>query len=981
MQRIFLDWNTPPLPGLVDRLISDHARNGRLDLRNLVLALPGRRAINRLEELLVEAVEKRVGEDTLVPDWHPPEFLTLGTLPERFYEVGKPLADDLTQSLAWVRVVDEMQGDDPDLLARFLPHPPARGDLDARLDLGRMIARLHRELAAEALDFQRVEEYCRDKKIGGEASRWETLAALQTKYHTLLDSQQVWDLQSARLFAIDLQKTDEYERIVRRFRENETKFLLVGLVDMNRAQKKLLRKFADFVVPVVFAPESFADHFDDFGCLKLHDEKGEPHDFWCDEKIPLDEEQVHVVETPLEQADEVLRRIAELGGRLTADEIVIGVPDPGVVPVLRQRLQQAGIESRHFEGVPMKLTAVYRFLEVLLEFLRRGDFSGLAELVRHPDVESRLRDSGDWPREENRQGGVLDLLSDLDEYHAAFLPEQVDEHWNRLEDEENPWKNRSFDSLRTLWGRLRELLDIELSFSPNEAPRAPVSLWLQKLDATLDRVFATRSGEIVTEALKQLRAAFETLLDAPADLLPQISYAETLRMLLRQLESGNIPPHDKPKAVELIGWLEIVMDDAPFAVVTGMNDGFVPSFMTSDMFLPDRVRRHFQLEDNRRRLARDAYSLQVIRNSRSGVELPGGQRPVQLIGGRRSAEGDPLLPSRLFFMDDDHVVAERVRRFFGELPRKAPLDLGGLIAAPGVNFGFRIPEAEPIGDAITKMSVTEFAAYKECPYRYYLGRRLRLARLHDDDEELGPQAFGNLVHEILKRFGRNEALVDSKSPEAIFAFMEKELADFAWEHYGTKPRPVLEIQLERARSRLEVFAQKQADWREDGYRIEKTEFAFDETEKGGRIHLDVDRRKMFLSGRIDRIDRNERTGELVILDYKTFDTLKKPDAKHRATRNGVREWVDFQLPLYHHILRQAGESGPITLGYFALTRKPQETKVHLAPWDDAELEEALDEARRIVRQIWENDFRPTELPLPYTSDFDVICLEGILKST
>ena len=50
------------------------------------------------------------------------------------------------------------------------------------------------------------------------------------------------------------------------------------------------------------------------------------------------------------------------------------------------------------------------------------------------------------------------------------------------------------------------------------------------------------------------------------------------------------PATDKT-TVELLGWLELLLDDAPFAVVTGFNEGRVPESSDTDSLLPARSAR------------------------------------------------------------------------------------------------------------------------------------------------------------------------------------------------------------------------------------------------------------------------------------------------------------------------------------------------------------------------------------------------------
>ena len=71
-----------------------------------------------------------------------------------------------------------------------------------------------------------------------------------------------------------------------------------------------------------------------------------------------------------------------------------------------------------------------------------------------------------------------------------------------------------------------------------------------------------------------------------------------------------------------------------------------------------------------------------------------------------------------------------------------------------------------------------------------------------------------------------------------------------------------------------------------------------------------------LIGRIDRIDVNERTGEVAVLDYKSSDSAKSPD-QVPSSRSGcsTRRWIDFQLPLYRYLVRSLGLPEPVQLGY------------------------------------------------------------------
>ena len=106
--------------------------------------------------------------------------------------------------------------------------------------LGSKLAGLHRELAADALDFDSVAS-CGNRIPGfREQARWQALAEIQRLYLQTLDRLDLWDLQTARLFAIRHGECHTDARIV-----------LVGLADLNRSQRLMLDQVSDQVTALV----------------------------------------------------------------------------------------------------------------------------------------------------------------------------------------------------------------------------------------------------------------------------------------------------------------------------------------------------------------------------------------------------------------------------------------------------------------------------------------------------------------------------------------------------------------------------------------------------------------------------------------------------------------------------------------------------------------------------------------------------------
>ena len=926
---------------MADFLIAHHSVDGRLDLRSVTLVLPGRRAIMRLEEILAAKAEEMND-----PAWYPPEFLTLESLPEKFYEREKPIAPEMTRWFAWIDSVQKLHSTRPALLKNLLPELPKT--FSAWITLGKMLARLHYELAAEGIDFKKVADTHETTGTIGEIARWYTLSALQNFYANpdpktpgFLDQRGLWDIQAARLFAIENQSSEEHKRIVQKWTNDKRKFYLVGLVDMNDLQKRILKKFDSFIKAFIFAPATMEKRFDEFGCLRANS--------WCDAPLEIDDKNIDIVWQPENEADAVLRKIASLDGKFTTGEIVVGVPDKHIIPFVQEHLAKADLPSRLIEGVPVRRTAVFRFLEVLSKFMENHYFKDYAELFRHPDVEKYIR-----------QNIGEDFISQLDDYHNTYFPVMVSDQWKN--DTKHPQK---FETLPLVWNEIVQLIDVPERELATASPDG-----LAKLDAILDRLYTERYTEQDNVALEIVKRTTKELRSSLAGLPQQFTFAEMLELLLMQIESEPIAPPELPNAIELIGWLEMAMDDAPIAIVTGMNDGIVPSFVNADIFLPDDLRKELGIMDNRRRCARDAYALTVLLETRKHF----GE--VLLVAGRRTTEGDPMLPSRFFFMaKNTELTARRVRAFFAEMKPAVAVRLKRSLQ-PGCEktHGFHVPTLPDLPKPIESFNVTGLSKYLDCPYRYYLSYLCGFRKKDDAVEELQANDFGTLVHGVLQRFGERESPVrDSESSKKIREFLNATLEAYTEQIYGKSPRATIAIQIERAKVRLHVFADWQADWRRQGYEISEVEFSPDENHR-------VTMAGKFLSGRIDRIDRCPEKREIVVFDYKTGKASPN-DAYHKKNA----EWSNFQLPLYHYILRQSGYAVPeetIRLAYLSLPADISELTPQWAEWSSEVLQSGIDRAEEVIREILETDWKtvlPNDLPSNEQAwdDFASVCMSGL----
>ena len=938
IQRKFLDWCRPALAAAVEYLITRYQTRTALDLSRLIVVVPGGRAGRRLIELLVE----KAGERALLLT--PPQITTEGRLPELLYTPRHPFADELTQKLAWGEALRNMPAE---RRSAVLPHPPAGDDFERWMELAELLRQVHVELAADGLDFQDVLK--RGPRVPGfaEQSRWETLRAVQEAYLARLDELKLWDVQTARLVAI-------------RQREiaTECDVVLLGAVDLNRSLRLMLDQIADRVTALVHAPQSLASRFDEHGCLRS--------DAWLEADVPVHEAQIERVDGPAEQADAVVQFLASLKGEYRADEIVVGLPDSSLAPQILRQLAQCGIQGRWVEARRLVESPPYRLLIALAEYHERQHFADMARLVRHVDVE-------DWLNRQATTDGKPppDWLSALDRYHANCLPLRLDD--KRL-------AQQAAQESRVVARPILELQRHVSRLLPSDAKPRPLSSWSEALRAALQTIYGDRvvardndNERYLEQTLRKIAAAIDTLRQIPRPLEPTVTFSQAVQLALAPLAAETLPPPADAEAIELLGWLELPLDDAPALVVTSFNEGIVPQSRTADPFLPDELRRQLTLEDNDRRYARDAYALSVLAASRPNLRL---------IVAHRDADGNPLAPSRLLFAADEERMAQRAVHLFGPPPTalKRRVLAAGLPPAPQVS-ALAPPIPQPLEEPLDRISVTHFRTYLACPYRYYLRHVLRLEALADSGEELDGGQFGVLVHEVLEQFGRDEEMRTCAEAETIYEHLVERLQSVAAAKYGTQHgRPAIRMQVEHIRRRLLAFAEIQARRTAEGWEILHSEDA----EQGLETDFAVDGRLATLRGRIDRIDWQESTGTLLVLDYKTSDSGDAPEKVHRK-RDG--QWVDLQLPLYRHLLSKvplggrADAAAAVQLGYFSLPKDATQASVQVAEWNAADLAAADEAAREVIRNIRHKLFWPPKEPPPaFCDDLAPICQDHRLGS-
>ena len=445
---------------------------------------------------------------------------------------------------------------------------------------------------------------------------------------------------------------------------------------------------------------------------------------------------------------------------------------------------------------------------------------------------------------------------------------------------------------------------------------------------------------------------------APQSVVAALQQALQRSRAFRRAEAG---------AWDLQGWLELVYEEAPHLVLIGFNEGHVPETIQGDLFLPNGLREQLGLRSNRDRLARDHHLLEALLRSRASSGR------VDVLVPRLGEDGGPLQPSRLLFRCTDNELVDRARTLFAEPAPPPPL-------SPR-RPAWRLKPL-PVVRQPPHFTPSALKSYLACPFRYYLTALLKMEPVEVGTREISPQVFGDLCHTALQRLGENEALQDVMEAPVLADFLCTTLEAEAHERFGVADSFALRVQLASAEARLRAAAEVEAEERSRGWRIVRCEAPWE-----------MKVQDVVFRGRIDRIDRNQETGQYRLIDYKTFDRAKTPDrthwARHRAHEAHVLaescfdhegatwRWTDLQLPLYLLALRpDIGEH--VAAGYFILPKTKEETGLRL--WTDLSAEHLLHAescALSIARAVRAGRFWPPAEKLSYEHPTDVLFPDGI----
>lgn len=911
-RRVFLDWNQSALDRATEFLTEGWA-SGPLDLRDCLLVVPTRHAGRRLRERLAMAAAAR-GTGVLIGRVETPAFL-FAPAPD-----AKPLASGAAADLFWRRALEQAA---PDVL-RALGRETIATDATIRGAAAAHVRGLRDQLGEEGYDLRSFAATI-ESNHPDDATRWQALAALEELFVHVVDQAGWRDDVSAKLAMADAPALPaDIKRVVMMFVADPPP-LALRVLEKWSAQVK--------VTVCVHAPESKRETFDAWGRPLVAS--------WSRAELSLTPAMVEVCDTSI-TVTERIRGMIEGSSAEQRRQMVVGVSAPDTASRVRMTLARDGVSTFDPSGQPARQSALFNLVDRFMQLARKKNIDALDLVLRHPFVLRRL-ETDLQPRES--------LLAIWDEFLNHHIPSTF-EAALALRDHYDPDTYGLDEAQRAARQEERK----RLLGGMFDAVQRWLAAWHRgRLSESLPALMADLlDGWPVDEAFEREAGKLSDTLDRLAGIEPLCRDGEEAADMLRLLVDGQaFTSHRREDDVDILGWLELPWEDAPSLLLTDLNDGLVPESIAVDAFLPDGARARCGLRDNEFRLARDAYLLEVLVQSRPAGQLRG-------LMARRDAGGELLKPSRLLFMGAPEEVPQRVLHYFSEG--------ASAFVATDRTPAWRLKGAPP--DMLAerrRFSPSEIRTYLQCPFRYYLKKAMKLGDPFERKLELDAMDFGNVVHDVFYAFALS-AHAQQTDAAKIETFLHAELDRYLAARFGDARPLALTVQRDVLQQRLSYAARVQAEWRAQGWCILP-----DECEKEGQIEVAGD----IISFRIDRIDRHEQTGAVCVIDYKTSQAGDKPESTHlKRDKAGVPKekafaaapgegmwWTDLQLPLYAAVARErlAASKGAVQAAYFSLPGAVADTKIQV--WEgfkDDHIDSALACASRVFQRIRDGVFWPPD---------------------
>ncbi|GAC1442159.1 MAG: hypothetical protein NVSMB59_04160 [Vulcanimicrobiaceae bacterium] len=187
-------------------------------------------------------------------------------------------------------------------------------------------------------------------------------------------------------------------------------------------------------------------------------------------------------------------------------------------------------------------------------------------------------------------------------------------------------------------------------------------------------------------------------------------------------------------------------------------------------------------------------------------------------------------------------------------------------------------------------SASSLGAFAQCERRWYY----RYVCAAVEDRGSSASFYGTAFHWALERFHEKYARIEPNERDVLARALDGYLAT-AFERFRSGFETTVEYELQRRRAKR--TGRRYLDWLVERARAHPFEII------GTEATVQLELAGYTFIGYIDRLDRDDATGAVTVIDYKTGSIAETAE----EYRENVANFVDFQLPFYYWARTAVGD--------------------------------------------------------------------------
>lgn len=583
-----------------------------------------------------------------------------------------------------------------------------------------------------------------------------------------------------------------------------------------------------------------------------------------------------------------IRELVQAGEDVS--DIMVAVPSmERYVPIIKRVFSQLEIPVRLSKREPVMERPVVQLALTIIKGMmqHRLTWDMVASVWLHPLVSPPSRTSGLRQRVdvEIRRSGILF-------YDDAVESILKQDHYIRIATELKQFVNRT-------WGkRIERYMSAQVK-------------WLSDTLTSFKSIKELKSGSVASKAYNSLTRAlsaiendWERYLGAQADL------ADLHRELRERLKSVEVSSSSQGFGVDVISLLDTLTLDNKYLMVMGLNEGQFPLTPNTNPYL-----------------AKSDFNPWYMNLTLFKIWLARIRGRLILTSPQRDAEGKHLQTSTFC----EYLKREPAPSSSGLSPYEQFVAASGkAYADPQVEYKIRHNELlTRVGlenwsgkldtkehvDAHT-ISATAFDDLIKCPQRFWFGRMLGLERAESNIEARDETWVGNLIHEILERFGLEDGFkIAAADLKAAYNKLGSVISDLLREKDinpddrlldNVRTRLLLKNHKDKEKNLLAAMlgfeAEVLKEYEEEQY-FEKEFGDASGSDSWPAYMMETEDLKLKLHGKIDRVLVSKN--DVWATDYKTG----------RADLSDTKYFWTSQMLFYYLILRNQYPDKNIILSY------------------------------------------------------------------